>query len=132
MIFWGIVLLVTSFILYYNSETPYMKYTTGELKTIASAIEMEQQKLAKEITSREEAFNKKVMEMAKQRKSITMEEPVTLQKLKIKQKQLEEDYREVTKELHVRSNRSRRLFIGGMITGAIILLVGVALIFKKR
>ena len=109
-----------------------MKYTTGELKIIASAIEMEKQKLAKEITSREEAFNKKVMEMAKQRKSITMEEPVTLQKLKIKQKQLEEDYREVTKELHVRSNRSRRLFIGGMITGAIILLVGVALIFKKR
>ena len=131
LIFWGLVLLAVSFILYYNSETPYSKYSRHDLILLSKGLNQEEGILKGKLKKEEENFKERISQMAKERKDALLEEPTALQELKVKIQQIKDKQKEVKNELAIRKNRSRQLYITGMILGLLVFIGGLVLVILK-
>ena len=129
--FWGIVLFVTSFILYYNSQTPFKSYSTPQLKKYEMTLDKEEKILRKKLRKKEDAFSEKIKKMAESRKGDLLEEPQDIQKAKKELFRISFEKERIADEIKMRENNSRRLFILGMIVGILVIVGGIILIIIK-
>ena len=125
------ILISVSFILYYNAETPYSKYSGHDLIILSKGLNQEEGILKGKLKKEEENFKERVSQMAQERKDALLEEPTSVQELKVKLQQIKDKQKEVKYELTIRKNRSRQLYIMGMILGLLVFLGGIALIIWK-